>query len=208
MPNWKVHLEVAKRLNTKLQYTDKNLEKFNLGNLLPDINSCYIVTDISKKIDHKYTHYQDKKDEPSYVNFRKIYGIKIYTDPLLLGFYAHLYTDYTWNNYFYTNYDNHEELKGLTHNEKRKIKQDDFKVYNDLFINNIPQFIHFRELAQAAKEIDRISVTEEDIRKVGEFLEKQEKFNYNYKILSTEILDQMMDKTIYNLNNEIKVERK
>ena len=53
MPNWKVHLEIAKRINQKQNYTGKELEEFNLGSILPDINNCYIVTDISKKLDHK-----------------------------------------------------------------------------------------------------------------------------------------------------------
>ena len=49
MPNWKVHLEIAKRLNEKFKYTENQLEEFNLGNILPDINNCFIVKDISKK---------------------------------------------------------------------------------------------------------------------------------------------------------------
>lgn len=203
MPNWKVHLEVAKRLNNKLKYTDEELEKFNLGNLLPDINSCYIVTDISKKIDHKFTHFQDKKEEPSYINFKKIYGEKIYNNSLLLGYYTHLYTDYTWNNYFYTQYDNHPKLQGMTHEEKRKIKQDDFKAYNDLFIENRPKFNNLKDLVHATNEISRVSINESDVKKVEEFLEKQEKFNYEYKILSTEVLNEMMNTTINNLTNEI-----
>lgn len=203
MPNWKVHLEIAKRINEKLKYTDADLEKFNLGNVLPDINNCYIVTDISKKIDHKYTHYQDTKTEPSYINYKKIFKNEIYDDPLLLGYYIHLFTDYTWNDYFYTQYGKDERIKNLTHDEKRKIKQDDFKVYNNLFMDNKPRFSHFDELIVASKKINRISIIKEDIEKVEKFLKNQEKFNCDYKILSKEILDSKMNGTIENLENEL-----
>ncbi len=204
MPNWKVHLEVAKNLNKNLEYSGEELEEFNLGNILPDINNCYIVTDISKKLDHKYTHFQDEIEIPSYINYKNIYGEKIYKKPLMLGFYTHLFTDYTWNNFFYTNYDNNEKLQGLSHVEKRKIKQEDFKTYNDLFIENKPQFIHLHELVEKTKEIDRVSITEDDIKKVEKFLKDQKKSNNKFQILSKEILDKMMNETIKNLENEIK----
>lgn len=203
MPNWKVHLEIAKRINQKQNYTGKELEEFNLGSILPDINNCYIVTDISKKLDHKYTHYQDEITTPSYINFEKIYKNKIYKDPLILGVYIHLYTDYTWNNYFYTNYDNYEKLQGLSHAEKRKIKQDDFKAYNDLFIENKPQFIYTQELVQKAKEIDRVSINEEDIKKVEKFLKEQQKSNNKYKILTEKILNELLNETIVYFNKKL-----
>ena len=203
MPNWKVHLEIAKRINQKQNYTGKELEEFNLGSILPDINNCYIVTDISKKLDHKYTHYQDEINTPSYINFENRYKNKIYEDPLILGVYIHLYTDYTWNNYFYTNYDNHEKLQGLSHAEKSKIKQDDFKAYNDLFIENKPQFIYTQELVQKAKEIDRVSINEEDIKKVEKFLKEQQKSNNKYKILTEKILNELLNETIVYFNKKL-----
>lgn len=196
MPNWKVHLEIAKRLNSKFKYTQKELEEFNLGNILPDINNCFIVKDISKKLDHKYTHYQDEKEIPSYENFKKIFGKKIYEEPIIFGYYVHLYTDYSWNNYFYTNYNNHEKLKNLSHEEKRIIKQEDFKVYNNLFIENKPQFLCKENLVEKSKKIDRVSVNSKDIDKVEKFLKEQEKTNNTYKILSKEILDNLMNETV------------
>lgn len=196
MPNWKVHLEIAKRLNFKFKYTQKELEEFNLGNILPDINNCFIVKDISKKLDHKYTHYQDERETPSYENFEKIYGRKIYEEPIILGYYIHLYTDYSWNNYFYTNYNNHEKLKNLSHEEKRIIKQEDFKVYNNLFMENKPQFVDKKNLVEKTKLIDRVFVNKNDIENVEKFLKEQEKTNNTYKILSKEILDNLMNETV------------
>lgn len=203
MPNWKTHIEVAKRINRKLNLSNKKAEEFYFGNILPDINNCYIVTDISKKLEHKYTHYQDEEKIPSYQNFKNIYKDKIYKEPLLLGFYTHLFTDYTWNNYFYTNFNNHKKLKEMSHTEKRKIKQDDFKVYNDLFIKNTLTFKNKENLLKKSKEIDRISITIDDINKVEKFLKEQKKSNYQFKILSIEILDNMMEKTIKSLEKEI-----
>ena len=68
MPNWKTHIEFGKRVNKKLNYTDKELELFLFGNLLPDINNGYMIPDISTKIDHEITHYVIEGNY-SYINF-------------------------------------------------------------------------------------------------------------------------------------------
>ena len=196
MPNWKIHLEIAKRINRKFNYTQNKLEEFYLGNILPDINNCFIVKDISTKLEHKYTHYQDEIEIPSYKNFEKIYKNKIYEEPIIFGYYIHLYTDYTWNNYFYTNFNDNEKLRGLTHEEKRTLKQDDFKVYNNLFIDNKPKFLNKENLVEKSKKIDRISINKEDIEKVEKFLDEQIKTENTFKILTKEILDKMMCDTI------------
>jgi len=204
MPNWKVHLEIAKEIGKYLNYNEKEQEEFNLGNILPDVNNCYIVKEISKQIDHKYTHYQDEREISSYVNFKKIYNNKIYENILIFGYYVHLYTDYTWNDFFYTKYSNDERLCNLNHSEIRIIKQSDFKVYNDKFIENRPEFTNKTELAKNTKNIDRISITEEDIRKVESFLKIQQKSDGKYQILSEQILDGLMGNTIKEIENEIK----
>ena len=196
MPNWKIHLEIAKRINRKFNYTQNKLEEFYLGNILPDINNCFIVKDISTKLEHKYTHYQDEIEIPSYKNFEKIYKNKIYEEPIIFGYYIHLYTDYTWNNYFYTNFNDNEKLRGLSHEEKRTLKQDDFKVYNNLFIDNKPKFLNKENLVEKSKKIDRISINKEDIEKVEKFLDEQIKTENTFKILTKEILDKMMCNTI------------
>lgn len=196
MPNWKIHLEIAKRINRKFNYTQNKLEEFYLGNILPDINNCFIVKDISTKLEHKYTHYQDEIEIPSYKNFEKIYKNKIYEEPIIFGYYIHLYTDYTWNNYFYTNFNDNEKLRGLSHEEKRTLKQDDFKVYNNLFIDNKPKFLNKENLVEKSKKIDRISINKEDIEKVEKFLDEQIKTENTFKILTKEILDKMMCDTI------------
>ena len=196
MPNWKIHLEIAKRLNKKFNYTQNKLEEFYLGNILPNINNCFIVKDISTKLEHKYTHYQDEIEIPSYKNFEKIYKNKIYEEPIIFGYYIHLYTDYTWNNYFYTNFNDNEKLRGLSHEEKRTLKQDDFKVYNNLFIDNKPKFLNKENLVEKSKKIDRISINKEDIEKVEKFLDEQIKTENTFKILTKEILDKMMCDTI------------
>ncbi len=196
MPNWKIHLEIAKKINKKFNYTQNKLEEFYLGNILPDINNCFIVKDISTKLEHKYTHYQDEIEIPSYKNFEKIYKNKIYEEPIIFGYYIHLYTDYTWNNYFYTNFNENEKLRGLSHEEKRTLKQDDFKVYNNLFIDNKPKFLNKENLVEKSKKIDRISINKEDIEKVEKFLDEQIKTENTFKILTKEILDKMMCETI------------
>lgn len=204
MPSWKVHLEIAKRIGKYLNYNEKEQEEFYLGNLLPDINNSFIVNDISRQIEHKYTHYQDGKEIPSYENFKKIYNNKIYDNKLIFGYYVHLYTDYTWNNFFYTKYSKDERWKDLEHSELRKMKQSDFNVYSDKFIENRPQFANKKELAENTKNIERISITEEDIKKVERFLKMQQKSGLKYQILSEQILDGLMNNTIKEIEEEIK----
>ena len=54
MPNWKIHLEVANRLNSKIKYSGLKEEEFMFGNILPDINT---LSDMHNKMrcqsDHK-----------------------------------------------------------------------------------------------------------------------------------------------------------
>ena len=96
---------------------------------------------------------------------------------------------------FYLFNDN-EKLRGLSHEEKRTLKQDDFKVYNNLFIDNKPKFLNKENLVEKSKKIDRISINKEDIEKVEKFLDEQIKTENTFKILTKEILDKMMCETI------------
>lgn len=72
MPNWKVHLELGKRLNKYFNYDKEDFNLFSLGSILPDINNCYIVTDISKRLDHPITHFGTYK-ESHYIKFYEKY---------------------------------------------------------------------------------------------------------------------------------------
>ena len=102
MPNWKTHLEISKRLNEKYKFNEKDFELFMFGSILPDINNSYVVTGISKKISHDTTHFRSK-EVPSYILFAEKYKKQIDDkNPIFVGYVTHLFTDYMWNNNFYT----------------------------------------------------------------------------------------------------------
>ena len=42
LPNWKVHLEIAKKLNKQINFDKEDLNLFLLGNIAPDINLSLI----------------------------------------------------------------------------------------------------------------------------------------------------------------------
>ena len=100
MPNWKTHLEVAKRLNNKLKLKDNEYIEFLFGNILPDINNAFIVSDISNKISHNITHF-NKDTYKGYSDFYDEYKDYM-NNKVVLGYYTHLYTDYIFNNDFST----------------------------------------------------------------------------------------------------------
>ena len=132
MPNWKTHLEISKELNRVLKYNDKEFELFAFGSILPDVNNGYLVKDVSKIIDHRTTHF--KGEDKSYINFYNKYK-NIIKEPLIFGYFTHLYTDFNWNKNFY------ENTKVMHHNEEnhdrmREMKQHDFRIYNCKFIKN------------------------------------------------------------------------
>lgn len=191
MPNWKIHIEVAKRLNETLQYQGDDYQLFLFGNILPDVNNCFIVTDISKKISHRETHYSDGPDE-EHVNFYKLYQDKILTNPLLCGYYIHLYTDYYWN---------HDFMKrigetNLSYDELRRIKQQDFRAYNDEYAHNIIEDSNTELILKYAKELNRVSITEDDITHVIEFLKTQKKCHVKLQVYTKEQLDTLLMETV------------
>lgn len=159
MPNWKIHLEVAKELNKDFKLSDSDFSLFLLGNILPDINNCYIVKEISSIKSHKETHFQTN-NKNGYVNFHSKYKDN-FDNPLILGYYVHLFTDNLWNLNFY---ETKEILfPNYKKNTLRAMKQHDFRVYNSNF--NIYNFLekqtdvyekHF--FLYSEKELDKLFI--------------------------------------------------
>lgn len=106
MPTWGMHLLVAKKLNKKLKIKDYNL--FLIGNIITDINNGYLVSNVSKVIPHKETHYYsgEKDEKTGKVMF---YDVEKFIqdnkenlkNPLVLGYITHLLTDVYWNDLTY-----------------------------------------------------------------------------------------------------------
>ena len=196
MPNWKTHLEVGKRFNKKFNFKDEDYNLFLLGNILPDINNCYIVKDISTKISHSKTHFNNP-DKPGYLMFYDKYQKYIEKSPLFLGCYIHLFTDYTWNNNFYTRIKG-TKFEDIDRDELRKIKQSDFRKYNNNFINNTIELKDIDRVVDEINLIDEISLTKEDITKVLEYLKNQQKDEtLDYKFYISKELDDLLNKTMF-----------
>ena len=98
MPHWKTHIEIAKRCNEFLKFNKNDYTLFLFGNILPDINNGYIISDIVTHIDRNYTHFKDNDSHKIYLNFYNEYKNNI-KNPMILGYYCHLYADYSFNNF-------------------------------------------------------------------------------------------------------------
>ena len=190
MPNWKIHLEVAKRLNSNNEY-------YLLGNILPDINNCYIVKNISKKLSHDYTHY-DYHNEPMYINFYNLYKDKL-SNPVIYGYYIHLLVDYIWNDNFYSkiNLTNNN----LSEEAKRVLKRNDFRTYNNKFSGNKFNIIDYDLALKYISEISHVFITKEDIKKIIDYINSQQKVESVLKFYTEKELDNLMDETIKKINH-------
>lgn len=108
MPSWGIHLKMAKELNKVLDL-DKDL--FTFGNLLADVD---YDTKYSRVKSHYYTgiKYDDYPNECmiDLDTFFNDYKDKL-INPLIIGYYAHILTDYFYNTYTFKNkwvYDNNK----------------------------------------------------------------------------------------------------
>lgn len=206
MPNWKTHLEIGKRLNEQLKYNENDYNIFLLGSILPDINNGYIVTNISKRLDHDITHLGHFINE-TYIKFKDKYKEEIKNrNPLFMGYLAHLYTDCTWNKDFYTKIEK-LDIKVENRDELRIMKQSDFMIYNNKFIENI---IIMKDVDKALSEIGKIEevfVDKEDVLKVIEFLKKQKPYEAAMQFYTTDQLNNLLEDTVkgYKENYILKI---
>lgn len=198
MPNWKIHIEIAKRLKEDLNYSSNDYELFLLGSILPDINNGYSIKDVSKQISHRYTHYRHEEKE-MHLAFLNNYGEEVFHNPLLFGYFIHLYTDYFWNIDFKMRAQKNKELSSLSKVDLRIIKQREFRSYNNNYIDNYLDIKKIRNCVKACKRIDRISIKEADIRKTMEFLKVQKLSTKVLKYYTKEELDTLLNTTISNI---------
>ena len=147
MPSWAIHLLTAKRLSNKID-VDKNI--FLIGNLLTDLLNGYVIKEVSSHVLHSETHFDTmtvfdgkKAKRPDLVGFKKKYGKHFLNNPLILGYYTHLATDYFWNSKTYDEYGifneegkrigvklNNGKEKICQKEEIRKLKTNDFKIFS------------------------------------------------------------------------------
>lgn len=198
MPNWRIHLEIGKQIGKLINYDDKDLELFLFGNILPDINNCYLVKDISKKIDHDDTHFKNTNNS-TYQAFYEEYKDKIKENPVVFGYFTHLYTDYIWNQDFYQKCKKRKDFTDQPHDQLARIKQEDFKVYNDLYIDNKLTISSIELLLEKSSIVTRVDVNEKDIRNVVKFLDSREKSNLKFKFYTLKELNSLKKQTIQSI---------
>lgn len=204
MPNWKTHIEIGIRINKILKYNKSDLNLFLFGSILPDINNGYLIPDVSNKIEHDITH-MGKFINSSYTDFYNKYKNEIENrKPIFLGYLFHLCTDNMWNKNFYSRVKN-EKIKVENFDELRIIKQSDFRVYNNNFIENIIEIDNIDYLLNEIKNIEEVVIEKEDVFKSLKFLKEQEIYNEKLRFYSLEELDNIIDDTINNCKKIIKI---
>lgn len=194
MPNWKTHIEFGKRVNKKLNYTGEKLELFLIGNLLPDINNGYMIPDISKKIDHETTHYVINGNY-SYINFYNKHKENIKKNPLLMGYFAHLFLDYNMNNDFYTTY-REDNINKYEHKQLRMMKQSDFRLYNNKYLDNYIEISDVDNLVIKLEELCDVYVKREEIIKVVDFLKRKIGYEAEYFFYTEAELNNLFESII------------
>ncbi len=204
MPNWKTHLEISNRINEVYGFKGIDLKRLLLASVLPDINNSHIVKEISKKINHEVTHCYEE-NVPSYLVFYKKYKKEIENkNPIFVGYVTHLYTDYTWNNNFYTNV----SKRKYPDDDKvalRIMKQSDFRIFNNKFEERSIGNLSDEELdilENDCKNISEVSITKDDIIKVMDFLNGNHFYDAKLQFYTLEELEELLQDTVKKLTTK------
>ena len=117
-----IHIAVAKKTNEQLKMNEKELF---LGTIAPDI---------SKHIgqDRKISHFLDENRFPDLNLFLKKYNNSL-NIPFIMGYYIHLFTDYLWFKYFYSEITNLKTSITLLNGNTLKCSKEEINklIYND-----------------------------------------------------------------------------
>lgn len=207
MPSWITHLATSHQLLKELTVKDEN--SFIFGNIMPDILNNYIVKETSQHKDYEITHFTDEVtihgiyyQFPNPQKFWKKYQSQK-ENPVVLGFYIHLLTDYFWN---YTTYEKHfkkinDQMVAILADGTEKImeyqdaihlKQRDFRIFTEVLKTRYP-LSHLQDMPQLvenSKQIIENPLTREDIQKaiqkIEQMLEPEEKTETEKYVLFTE----------------------
>ena len=222
MPSWAIHLKVAKELAKNMP--KKDYQRFLLGNLLPDVNVGYLINPISKKIPYSITHYGKMetfegktKEFPDYETFIQNYAGDI-KDPIVLGYLAHLATDFYWNYETFIHKGIYENGKmiGLRGKENvifgesellRKTKVDDFNSFSyHLYHNNLVEIPKFQEkLIEGVQKVSEIHIEKVDLEGINQYFkdipEKIQKESKAFKIFSLEEMEQDLTDNVKFIQN-------
>lgn len=198
MPGWNIHLEVGERVVKRLKLSGKQKDEFLLGCLLPDINNGYI-NKVKVRLEHAETHWAF--DEKSSLNFFAKYHDEIIgKEPIYLGYLLHLYTDGYFNYHFYHHIRRTAMGENLSHEEKQKIKHNDFWIYDVKYMERKLKVNDKPDVVLKANQIDRVKIDEGEICDVEEIIASNTCSKLvegkKYIFYTEKWLDELMDEMI------------
>lgn len=223
MPNWGEHLLISNKLLKKIKL-DENL--FLFGNILPDVQDGFLVKGISNIQPHKINHYDlngenyNPNNKKEYEVFYEMYSKKI-DNPIIMGYFIHLITDFLWNDMFYNEkcikengnlvgfINKKGELIKGDKKELREHKQKEFKIFQSYIYKNynmkLPEFSS--EISQNANIIENININDEDVKKVVDYIKQTQVDSKNEnpetQIFTIEELEKQIDDTVDFVNSFI-----
>lgn len=222
MPSWSVHLAIAKKINTKLNY---NSNIFYFSNLIPDVDKDSVV---SRFETHYYGNIRINNNPnitlPDYNKFYNEYKDNM-DNPIIVGYLCHLMTDHYYNKqiynkkYIFNNDGLVENLKDKNNNliypsgrdEILNIKHNDLENYGKyLYINNdinIPKYddginIYTNVLKMNILNIDNIKRRIKFLN--SDFIDQQDNYINEYTLFKKEELDQLFNDCITFIIEELK----
>lgn len=222
MPSWSIHCAVAKKI---ISHLDVDENTFLFGNIVADVDDD--INHYGSYATHFYgtlaSSFCPNEELPNIHEFYDIYKSKL-NDPLIMGYYCHLLTDYYFNDYTYTNHwlmDENKNIIGvkLTNGEEKKtrsiyrlqeIKRKDFakfgKMLYDKGLVDFPEYS--ANLINHAKLLEPNFINKNDIKvmlsKIYAYLDEVSKNNHQYTILNEEELFKVMENTSDNILERFK----
>ena len=222
MPTWAMHLLTSKKVSKKINI-DSNL--FAFGNVLPDIPNGFVVENIRNYIPHSKSHFETEVLVLEHIEkrydlrtFAEKYKTK-FSNPLMLGYYIHLLTDYYWNAKTYDEhgiYNQEKKRVGLILNDGKRImcsketarqtKTADFALFsNYIYENKLVDELKFNpKIEKYLKDIDWLKLDEDEImmtinyimdRYTGKekILKDEDKDKFSYKIYTEKEISEGID---------------
>lgn len=222
MPSWAIHLKIAKELAKGIPREE--YQSFVLGNLLPDVNVGYLIHPVSKEIPYSVTHYgkietfEGKTREfPNYQQFMRKYVKKI-RKPIILGYLAHLATDFYWNYQTYIKkgiYENGKMIglqgtNSTVFGEGEVLRQTKVKNFNSLsyhlYYNNLVEIPQFEEnLIEEVQKVNEVHIEKVDLERVNQYFKeipkRLHKEENSFQIFSLEEMEQNLKENVEFIQN-------
>lgn len=157
--------------------------------------------------------------------FYNIYKTEM-NNPIILGYYSHLLTDYFWNEFSYKNYFKqinkeinlieiklaNEEKIELLWDDAVKLKQKDFRIFTRYLHNNMKIILpgYSDKILEYSKVIKEYNFEEKDIKNTIKYMEEyinkriEENMQSKYQIFSEELMKIKLEESIEFIKNHIK----